>query len=149
MTIAVDVSAEGVRSPLSRERAADIAAHTLRVEGIRDALLSIAFVSNQAIATLNRAHLGHRGSTDIISFGFKRPSKDAPVVGDIYIAPDVARANARLNGSGVREEIGRLIVHGVLHVLGHKHPDGADRERSAMWLRQERLVAGIPAPLAR
>ncbi len=149
MTIAVDVSAEGVRSPLSRARAAGIASRALRAEGIRDAMVSIAFISNQAMATLNKRHLGHRGATDIISFGFSRPAPAAPVVGDIYIAPDIARANARLHGSGVREEIARLIVHGVLHILGHQHPDGADRVCSAMWLRQEQLLAGIPVTIAR
>jgi probable rRNA maturation factor len=40
----------------------------------------------------------------------------------------------------VREELTRLIVHGVLHVLGHDHPDGDDRAESPMWRRQERLV---------
>ncbi|MGI9075718.1 MAG: rRNA maturation RNase YbeY [Gemmatimonadaceae bacterium] len=149
MTIAVDVSADGVRSPLSRARAADIAARTLRAEGIRDALVSIAFVSKQAIASLNKRHLGHRGATDIISFGFNRLHPAAAVVGDIYIAPDVARVNARLNGIGVREEMARLVVHGVLHVLGHEHPNGANRLRSAMWRRQEQLLASIPAPLVK
>ena len=148
MTIAVDVSADGVRSPLSRVRSADIAARTLREEGVRDAMVSIAFVSNRAISTLNKRHLGHRGPTDIISFGFNRPVPAAPVVGDIYIAPDVARANARQHGSGVREEIARLIVHGVLHVLGHEHPEGT-RTRSSMWQRQEQLLAGMPGFLAR
>ncbi len=149
MTIAVDVSAEGVRSPLSRMRAIDIATRTLRKEGINHAMVSIAFVSSRAIATLNKRHLGHRGPTDIISFGFNRPKPAAPVVGDIYIALDVARANARQHGCGVREEIARLIVHGVLHILGNEHPEGANRTRSIMWQRQEQLLAGIPGLLTR
>jgi len=64
-----------------------------------------------------------------------------PVVGDVYIAPDVARANAVRFGRGVREELARLVVHGTLHVLGHEHPDGTDRTTSPMWQRQERLMA--------
>ena len=40
----------------------------------------------------------------------------------------------------MREELLRLVVHGVLHVLGYDHPDGESRERSAMWRRQETLV---------
>ncbi|MBC7790589.1 MAG: rRNA maturation RNase YbeY [Anaerolineae bacterium] len=149
MTIAVDVSSDGVRSPLSQVRVAHIASRTLRSEGIRHAMVSIAFVSNRAIATLNKRHFGHRGATDIISLGFKRHASAAPIVGDIYIAPDIARANARLHGSGVRAEIARLIVHGVLHILGHEHPEGPGRTASDMWLRQERLLAHIPAPAAR
>jgi probable rRNA maturation factor len=41
---------------------------------------------------------------------------------------------------GIREELVRLVVHGVLHALGHDHPEGEARLRSPMWLRQEALV---------
>ena len=63
------------------------------------------------------------------------------VVGDIYIAPEVARANAIRFGRRVREELARLVIHGTLHVLGHDHPDGTDRTISPMWRRQERLLS--------
>jgi probable rRNA maturation factor len=143
MSIAVHVEAEGVRLPLSRRRVAELAARVLRAERVRDALVSITFVSSRAIAALNRRHLGHRGATDVISFAFAPAGERAPVIGDIYIAPDEARRNARANGVGVREEIARLAVHGVLHVLGHDHPDGEERTASPMWRRQERLLARL------
>ncbi len=66
-----------------------------------------------------------------------------PVVGDIYIAPGVARRNAARHGAGVREEIARLVVHGTLHVLGYDHPEGEERTASRMWRRQERLLARL------
>lgn len=140
MTIAVDVALAGVRIPVSRSRIAEIARAALRAEGVRDALVSITFVDKRGIARMNREHLHHHGATDVISFGFTRASAAAPIVGDIYIAPDVARAQAAERGIGVREEIVRLVVHGVLHVLGHDHPDDASREHSPMWRRQERIV---------
>jgi ssRNA-specific RNase YbeY (16S rRNA maturation enzyme) len=40
----------------------------------------------------------------------------------------------------VREETLRLVVHGVLHVLGYDHPAGESRYESPMWRRQERLL---------
>jgi 3-methyl-2-oxobutanoate hydroxymethyltransferase len=64
-----------------------------------------------------------------------------PVIGDIYIAPDVARANARRYDAGLREELARLVVHGVLHVLGYDHDEDEARHASPMWRRQERLLA--------
>jgi probable rRNA maturation factor len=134
----VDVSAETGRLALGRERAATLARAVLRAEGARRATLSIAFVSKRRIASINRRHLGHEGPTDVISFGLE-PALPGDVQGDIYIAPDVARENARRHGVPVREELARLVVHGTLHVLGHDHPDGA-RERSPMWRRQERLL---------
>jgi len=144
MSIIVDVSADGARTPLASARVRRVAAAVLRAEGVRDALVSIAFVSAREIARLNKRHLGHAGVTDVISFALgagKERSAPHAVVGDIYIAPDVARANAMRFGRGVREELARLVVHGTLHVLGHDHPDGTARTTSPMWRRQERLLA--------
>lgn len=147
--LAVDVSADGVRLPVSAARVREAATLVLRAERVADALLSFAFLTPRAMARLNREHLGHAGPTDVISFGFARASADAPVVGDVYICPDVARENARANGSGVREEMLRLVVHGTLHVLGHEHPVDDDRTTSPMWRTQERLLARVLAAGAR
>jgi probable rRNA maturation factor len=139
MTLVVQVATDAGPVPLARERVADIARVVLRSEGVRDALLSIAFVSPRDIARLNRRHLGHRGATDVISFQLTRNRRE-PVIGDIYIAPEVARDNARSHGVGIREELARLVVHGTLHVVGHDHPEGVGRTGSPMWKRQEALV---------
>jgi probable rRNA maturation factor len=138
MSFVVDVQADGVRVPLSRSRVRQIAQLVLRDARRGDAMLSVTFVSRAAIARLNRRHLGTSGSTDVIAFGW--PSGGGAVVGDVYVAPDVARANAKVHGAGVREELARLIVHGTLHVLGDDHPDGDARMASPMWRRQERLL---------
>ncbi len=138
MSIAVDVFAEDVRVPLSRDRVRGIATLALSAEKAREALVSIAFVSRARIARLNREHLGHAGATDVISFALSAPGP--AVLGDVYIAPEVARENARAAGVPVREEIARLVVHGVLHVLGHDHPEAEGREGSPMWRRQESLL---------
>jgi probable rRNA maturation factor len=142
MSISVDVAIRGGRIPLSRERVARIASGVLRAERVRDADLSITFVSNRAIAALNRKHLGRSGATDVISFELGGSAPGTPLVGDVYIAPDVARANARNEGVSVTEELARLVVHGTLHALGYSHPEGSREERagSAMWKRQERLL---------
>lgn len=142
MSISVDVAVRSGRIPLSRARVARIASTVLRAESVRDADLSITFVSNRAIATLNRRHLGHRGPTDVISFELGRGAPGTPIIGDIYIAPDVARDHARELGIPIAEELARLVVHGTLHVLGHSHPEGSrsDRTASPMWQRQERLL---------
>jgi probable rRNA maturation factor len=139
MTLSIDVATNGVRSPLSRSRVGEIARAALKSERVRNALVSITFLDRRAIARLNAKHLGHTGATDVISFGFARATTKDPVIGDVYICPEVGRENAMARHAPVREEMARLVVHGVLHVLGHDHPDEA-RERSDMWRRQERLV---------
>lgn len=147
MSLDVDVAFDNVRGGLGRDAVAAVARRTLRAERVRDALVSITLVDRNAIARLNRQHLGHRGATDVISFGFRRATDSDPVVGDIYIAPEVARENAVSRGIGVREELMRLVVHGVLHVLGFDHPEDVDqRLASPMWLRQESIVRRLRAP---
>ena len=143
MTRVIDVATESVRIPVARARVARVADHVLRAEGVRDATLSIAFVTDRRIAALNWQHLAHRGPTDVISFAFAPAPADATLTGDIYIAPGVARRNALAERRSTREELLRLVVHGVLHVVGHDHPEGATRYDSAMWRRQEALLASV------
>jgi probable rRNA maturation factor len=143
MSDAIAVSVDGVRIPVSRARVADAVRAVLRAEKVRGAMISVAFVPKRAIQRLNREHLRRNRPTDVIAFAFRATGRGAPIVGDIYIAPDVARESARANDVAVREEIVRLVVHGTLHVLGHDHPETAARTRSPMWRKQERLVARL------
>ena len=142
MSLDVEVAADGVRVPLAKRRVADLARAVLEAEEVRDAIISFAFVRPSTIATVNREHLGHKGPTDVISFPLAAAG-GAPLGGDVYICPDVAARNAIEHGVGLREEIARLVVHAVLHVLGHEHPEGAGRETSAMWRRQEALLSQL------
>jgi probable rRNA maturation factor len=145
MSVSVYVCAQDVRAALAAARVEAIARATLASERVRDAMLSITFVSNAAITRLNAKHLRHRGATDVISFGFRGAGADAPVIGDIYIAPAVARVNALEHGVPIREELARLVVHGTLHVLGYDHPVADARTTSPMWKRQERVLARVLA----
>jgi probable rRNA maturation factor len=143
MSVSVYVCARDVRVALAAARVESIARATLASERVRDAMLSITFLGNAAMARLNAKHLGHRGATDVISFGFRGAGKGSPVIGDIYIAPAVARANAMEHGVPIREELARLVVHGTLHVLGYEHPEADARTTSPMWKRQERVLARV------
>ena len=140
MSLDVDVTTNGERLPVSRARVVEIAQSVLRGERVRHALVSITMLDRRAMARLNTTHLGHRGPTDVISFGFTRATPSDPVVGDIYVCPSVGRANAAARKEPVRRELTRLVVHGILHILGHDHPESNAREQSAMWRRQEQLV---------
>ncbi len=140
MSLDVDVATVNVRAPLSRAAIGTIARRTLKAERVRDALISITLVDAATIARLNRTHLGHAGATDVISFQFDRAKRSDPVIGDVYICPAIARRNALERDTSIREEISRLVIHGVLHVLGHDHPNDHRRESSRMWRRQEQLV---------
>ena len=139
------VSSAVRRCALSPVAAADLARRALRAEGVRHAVVSVTFVGRRRIRALNRTYLSHDRETDVIAFAL--PGVGGVVVGDIYCATDAAARAARRYGVAVREELRRLVVHGVLHVLGHDHPEGDGRTRSAMWRRQEALLrrlGGVP-----
>ena len=140
MAIVVESSAPGQRAPLSAPRVEALVSLTLRKEGVRNAVMSVTFLTMRAMATMNRTQLGHRGATDIITFELTRPVDSAPVTGDLYICTDIARANATAWGVPVREELARLVIHGTLHSLGLEHPDGESRIHSPMWRAQEQYV---------
>jgi len=136
---AVAVQSDGVRSPVSTDRLAELSRRVLGALRVTRAMLSITLVDATTMARLNRRHLGHRGPTDVITFALGADVHGA-VLADIYICPDVARVQAREHGVGVREELARLVVHGTLHACGWEHPEGHDRTTSPMWRRQEHLL---------
>lgn len=112
------------------------------LEGERaDAAITVTFLGPRRMRDLNREFKGHDRPTDVLSFALPQP--DGSLVGDVYLCRAVAATQAAAHGVTLREELVRLVVHGTLHVLGHDHPEGADRERSAMWRRQERYVKAL------
>jgi probable rRNA maturation factor len=146
---AVSVQSDGARAAVAAPRLEALSRAVLRSLRVKHALLSITFVAPRAMATINRKHLGHRGPTDVITFALGT-DPNGVVLADIYICPDVARAQAREHGVGVREEIARLVVHGTLHACGWEHPEGEERTTSPMWRRQEQLLARFwTSPAAR
>jgi probable rRNA maturation factor len=127
---AVSVQADGVRVPVAPDRLVELSRRVLRALKVPRAMIS---------ATLNQRHLGHRGPTDVITFALGA-DPEGSVIADIYICPDVARRQAKEFGVGVREEMARLVVHGMLHACGWEHPEGDERMTSPMWRRQEQLL---------
>ena len=112
-----------------------LARATLLGEGIADAELSISLVTEEEIAELHRRYLREEGPTDVLSFPLDEEAGEDGVrmLGDVVIAPAVA---ARNNPEDPGSELRLLLVHGILHLLGHDHTERADRE--SMWARQER-----------
>lgn len=114
---------------------------TLEARGVESAEVSVTLVDDAAIQALNRDHLEHDWSTDVLSFALYQA--DEEVLGDIYLGFDQAVRQAEAEGVPVAEEVARLAVHGTLHVLGMEHPESADaaeRAASEMYRVQEEIV---------
>ncbi|MDA0328352.1 MAG: rRNA maturation RNase YbeY [Gemmatimonadetes bacterium] len=105
---------------------------------LRDtAEVSLTLLPDAEMRRLNREYLYKDVSTDVIAFSL---GDDTRVIGDIYIGFDQAVRQAAEYGVVLHEELARLAIHGMLHVLGHDHSDGSDRLGSPMYLLQERLL---------
>jgi probable rRNA maturation factor len=117
--------------PKRRVRHAEIrrtAAAVLKGEGATDAVLRVIFTNDSAMKKLNAEWLGHRSTTDVISFGLE--GNDGPALeGEIYVNLDQARRQAREYRVTERNEIARLVIHGSLHLLGHDDATPALRRR--------------------
>ena len=113
--------------------------------------VSITFVDDDEMAALNGEYRGKEGPTDVLSFecdgledGFPEPVHDAPYeLGDIVIAPDVARRQADEYGSAFLDEADMLVVHGVLHLLGYDHV--ADEDAAVMEPLQQDVLKRLRA----
>ncbi len=78
--------------------------------------INIIFCSDPYILDINIKYLGHDYYTDIITFDYS----EKPVVsGDLFISIDSVRENAIFYGSDFQEELHRVIVHGLLHLIGY------------------------------
>jgi probable rRNA maturation factor len=113
------------------------------------ASISLTLVNDAAIRELNRAHRGKDAATDVLSFPLD-PEEGSDVgdperlLGDVVISIDTARRQAADYDARLQAEIYRLLIHGLLHVLGHDHeePD----ERAVMTREERRLAAAIALP---
>ncbi len=116
------------------------ACQVLDGEGQGAVSLSITFLPEAEMRRLNAGSLGRDQVTDVIAFRLAHVGR---LAGDVYVCPAMARQAAEAEGVATREELLRLVVHGVLHVVGHDHPEGEERSRSPMWMRQEEYVARL------
>lgn len=105
--------------------------------------LSYTFMDNQGIQKLNEEHLKHSYPTDIISFDY---SAAMVISGEIYIGSEVVRENAVEFGVSSGDELCRVMIHGVLHLIGFDDQDETQRslmrqtEDKCLLLRPKNLI---------
>ena len=106
--------------------------------------INIIFCSDNYILDVNMKYLQHDYFTDIITFDY---CEDDVLSGDLFISIDSVKDNALFYGTEFSEELNRVIVHGVLHLIGYD--DHTDSEQKTMrskedyYLSQRPLVCGL------
>jgi len=139
--VRVTASTRGRRSPALAARLAHHARRLLRGLRLDRAELSVVLVSDREMQALNRRWRRRDRPTDVISFAQREGAGGAPdgLLGDVVISLDTARRQAREQGESLGREADRLLVHGLLHLLGYDHERSASEARRMQ--RRERALA--------
>jgi rRNA maturation RNase YbeY len=98
--------------------------------------LEISFVNSSEIVQLNNKYLHHNYSTDIITFDYSK--LDSSLEGEILISIDDALYNSKKFRMSFKEELIRLVIHGILHLLGYK--DEKISEKKVMKTKENSLL---------
>jgi len=128
---------------VDHEPLAELARAVLIGEGVDRSELSLSFVTEHEITDLHERYMREDGPTDVLSFPLEEEDVDEEgirLVGDVVICPAVAIRNRPDDPPG---ELRLLVVHGILHLLGHDHTEKA--QRGEMWAKQERYT-GVHVP---
>ena len=140
---------EGVSCPLGDDQIAAVCDRVLAEEGVeRPCLVSVSLVGEDRIRAINAEWRGVDAATDVISLECERPDDPALApgepceLGDIVLAPAYVARQAVAFGTTEADEHRLLLVHGLLHLLGHDHLAEASAE--AMEAREDALLALVP-----
>lgn len=150
MTIEIDIRIDGgdwgQAIPKVEEICRDTATAAVAVSKLTSAEVSVVLSDDADVAALNGAYRGKSEPTNVLSFpaddGFAAsaidPAEGPPrLLGDVVVAYETTVAEAASSGKPLTDHLRHLVVHGVLHLLGHDHQE--DVEAEAM----ERLEADI------
>lgn len=125
--------------PLDEPLLAALARHVLDSENVDpSAELSILFVGADHIRRLNARYAGDDYATDVLAFPMMEDDESSLLLGDVVVCPEVAQSNAEKAGGSLDRELGTLVVHGTLHLLGYDHQN--DKQRADMDKRLAEII---------
>ena len=112
----------------------------VEAEGSSINSLSYVFCSDRYLLGINQEYLDHDTLTDIITFDYsdKHSKSSQTLEGEVYISIQRVRENAQELGVAFETELHRVIIHGVLHLLGYK--DKSAKDRAGMRRMEEKYL---------
>jgi len=109
--------------------------------------LTVVFVAPRTMKKINGRYRSRDYATDVLSFAYGNETEgDVRYLGDIVISPEVAALNAERWRTSSEKEVRRLLVHGILHLLGYNHETDAGEMRrlQAHLLRRKYFIGAAP-----
>ncbi len=122
------------------------ACRALAALGHRRSELSVGLVGDVEIRELNRDYRGKDRATDVLSFSLcdgDHADFRGDLLGDVVISIETARRQARGRHRSLDEEVARLMIHGILHLLGHNHEHEEEYRRMRA---EERRLSSVLHP---
>ena len=108
----------------------------------KNTFVSILFVSKAEIKKLNRQYFRKNRITDVIALEYKKnDSFYKDYLGDIIIAPEIAKSNAAIYGVKFFDELSLYVIHGILHLLGYDDTTAALKKR--IEKKQQEIIAKL------
>lgn len=130
----------GTTLPVDVDEARRIAACIERHDHCSFQLVEVAFVNAEEITEINREHLEHDYVTDIITFGYREAPDKQQIEGTLYCCAPQIMEQAGDYDRPPEEEFRRIIIHGMLHLIGYDDRSDADQkqmsEREDFYLQQ-------------
>jgi probable rRNA maturation factor len=133
-------------SRIKKKGIENLISRVLRSEGV-NLPVDVIFVDDDFMRKINRKFTKRRKTTDVLSFGMKQGKNmgvDCPSLGDIYVSLDQAKRQAREYRISLREETSRLVIHGLLHLLGYDHK--GKKEAEIMKQKEEAYLNWSASP---
>ena len=116
--------------------------------GQADAGIGIGFIGDTRMRRLNRTYRKQNRTTDVLAFAYREARLGpCPLLGDVVISMPEAGRQAAASKYSLDEAVLRLLIHGVLHVVGYDHERG-ERQARLMRRKEAELLAAL-APLPR
>jgi probable rRNA maturation factor len=111
---------------------------------------SVVLASDALVRRLNRAYRGKDQPTNVLSFPFQHPPgsgpEEQPELGDVLLAAETVRSEARERGIEARHHLQHLIIHGLLHLLGHDHRTDSEAEEMERLETEILATIGVADP---
>lgn len=145
--VSVDVQALDIEPPSWIEQIDPFIQLVLKaLDYKKEAELSITFTNDAQIRILNNEYRGKDSATDVLSFcqneGFEFDIPGIPLaLGDIVISIDTLRTNSEYFNENYFIELQRLVIHGILHLMGMDHSDNDPTQ--PMLIKQEEILSSL------
>lgn len=139
----VDVANRQTRLAVDYARLIRAAEEIVAHRGWAEADISLVLVEDDEMRRLNRQHLDHDYTTDVLSFVLDDSGE--ALVGEVVVCTDVALREAKRRGNDPRDELLLYVIHGLLHLVGYR--DKSPGDAAAMRVAEQYWLAtlGVPA----